>query len=225
MTVIDFLNSLNNNKQLTENHSEIIELFNQHSNNKYMVIDTETTGLPERPTFGGYYPYTEIDKYNGSRMIQICWAIYDGEKLEEIHDYLIRPNGFLINNSHIHGITNQIAKGGHKLNDVLIKFGQSLNNVKYIVGHNVKFDVHIICSELYRNKFHNTIALINQKELICTMEKSIPLKVDGFLKGPRLIKLYKFLFGKEFEHQHNAKYDVLATGEVFIELNRRKLIT
>lgn len=56
------------------------------------------------------------------------------------------------------------------------------------------------------------------------MEKSIPLKVDGYLKAPKLIKLYKFLFGKEFEHQHNAKYDVLATADVFIELNKRNLI-
>ncbi|ARF11596.1 UvrD/REP helicase family protein [Klosneuvirus KNV1] len=219
-----FLDSFNKNKQLTNNHSDMMELFNHHSNHRYMVVDTETTGLPERPTFGGYYPYTEIDKYNGARMIQICWAIYDDGKLVEIQDYLIRPNGFVINNSHIHGITNQMARGGHKLTDVLVKFSQALNNVKYIVGHNIKFDVHIICSELYRNKFHNTIAFINQKELICTMEKSIPLKVDGCLKAPKLIKLYKFLFGKEFEHQHNAKYDVLATGEVFIELTKRKLI-
>lgn len=219
-----FLDSFNKNKQLTNNHSDMMELFNHHSNHRYMVVDTETTGLPERPTFGGYYPYTEIDKYNGARMIQICWAIYDDGKLVEIQDYLIRPNGFVINNSHIHGITNQMARGGHKLTDVLVKFSQALNNVKYIVCHNIKFDYHVICSELYRNKFHNTIAFINQKELICTMEKSIPLKVDGCLKAPKLIKLYKFLFGKEFEHQHNAKYDVLATGEVFIELTKRKLI-
>jgi DNA polymerase III epsilon subunit-like protein len=56
------------------------------------------------------------------------------------------------------------------------------------------------------------------------MEKSIPLKVDGILKASRLIKLYKFLFGEEFENQHNAKYDVLATARVFQELVKRKLI-
>jgi DNA polymerase III epsilon subunit-like protein len=65
---------------------------------------------------------------------------------------------------------------------------------------------------------------MEKKEMICTMEKSIPLKVDGFLKPSKLIKLYKFLFGKEFEHQHNAKYDVLATSEVFRELVKRKLV-
>ena len=56
------------------------------------------------------------------------------------------------------------------------------------------------------------------------MQKSICLKVDGSLKATKLIKLYKFLFNKEFEHQHNAKYDVLATAEVFRELVKRNII-
>lgn len=219
-----FLSAINNNKDLVVKYEKTINTINHYSNHKYMVVDTETTGLPERPTFGGYYPYTETQKYDCARMIQICWAIYDDDKLEEIHDYLIKPNGFVINNSHIHGITNQMAKNGYNLNEVLLKFSQALNKVKFVVGHNILFDLHIICSELYRNKFYDIAKILKTKKFICTMEKSIPLKVDGFLKAPKLIKLYKFLFGKEFENQHNAKYDVMATGEVFIELKNRNLI-
>jgi hypothetical protein len=52
----------------------------------------------------------------------------------------------------------------------------------------------------------------------------MPLKIDGCLKSMKLIKLYKFLFNREFDGQHNAKFDVLATNEVFVELINRKLI-
>ena len=219
-----FYNYINNNKDQFRKYEDIISKFYSYNNKKVMILDTETTGLPDRPSFGTYYSYDQLDKYKDARMIQICWAIYDEGKLEKIKNYIIKPNGFKINNSHIHGITDKMAYKGYNLNKILTKFSQDLNKVKYIVGHNIKFDYHIICSELYRSKFHHVIELMKCKEMICTMEKSIPLKVDGVLKAPKLIKLYKFLFDKEFNGQHNAKYDVLATGEVFNELINRNLI-
>lgn len=220
----EFLDYINTNKNKFTNHIETIDKFNDHNNTRYMIVDTETTGLPERPAIGSFAPYYDLDKYNNARMIQICWAIYDGDKLEELENFIIKPNGFSIKNSFIHGITDKIASRGVNLNMVLTKLSQSINKVKYVVGHNILFDVHIICSELYRSKFYDIAKLMEKKEMICTMQKSICLKVDGYLKPPKLIKLYKFLFGKEFEHQHNAKYDVLATAEVFRELIKRKLV-
>ena len=105
-----------------------------------------------------------------------------------------------------------------------MKLGEALQKVKYVVAYNAKFDWHIICSELYRSKFHNVIKIMEQKELICAMEKSIPLKAEGSLKPTKLVKVYKFLFGKEFDGQHNAKYVVMATAEVFRELIKRHLV-
>jgi len=203
----------------------LINKFEYVNNKKYMIIDTETTGLPERPFVGSFYSYEDLNKYKDARMIQICWAIYDDDKLEVLEDYIIKPNGFKITNSHIHGITYEHALlTGHNLNLVLTKLSQDIAKVKYIVGHNLRFDQHIICSELYRSKFYDIIELIKQKEFICTMEKSIPLKVDGILKPSKLINVHKFLFNKEFENQHNAKADVLATAAVFRELIKRQLV-
>ena len=57
------------------------------------------------------------------------------------------------------------------------------------------------------------------------MQKSITLKASGSLKPAKLVKLYKFLFNKEFDNQHNARYDVLATADIFHELIKRKIIS
>lgn len=220
-----YLDELIKGKNKFKNYEMLIDKLEYHNNKKYLVIDTETTGLPERPSVGSYYSYEDLNKYKDARMIQVCWAIYDGDKLETLEDHIIKPVGFEINNSEIHGITHKKALiTGHNLNTVLAQLSQDIAKVKYIVGHNISFDMHILCSELYRSKFYDVIDLLKKKELICTMEKSIPLKVDGILKPSKLIKVYKFLFNKEFENQHNAKYDVLATADIFRELIKRQLI-
>ena len=220
-----FINHLMEKRSKFSNHVSLINKFNDYNNKRYMVVDTETTGLPERSSIGSLPQYNDLDKYKNARMIQICWAIFDGNNIEEFEDFYIKPCGFKVENTKIHGITTEMCiKNGKNLHNVLTKFSQSVDKVKYIVGHNIAFDIHIICSELYRSKFDNTINLVKNKQQICTMQKSIPLKVNGSLKAVKLIKLYKFLFNKEFSNQHNAKYDVLATSEIFIELVRRKLI-
>lgn len=220
----DYLEYINKNKDKFNQYNELINKFNEYTNNRYIVIDTETTGLPQSMSFGVYPEYTDLEKYKNARMIQICWAIYNNNKLEELQNYIIKPQGFEITNSHIHGITNKMAQKGDTCKDVLEKLCLSLNKVKHVVGHNIKFDINIILSELYRNKMYNTITKLQEKKTVCTMMSSISLKVDGLLKVPKLINLYKFLFGKEFQNQHNAKYDVLATGEIFHELMKRKLV-
>ncbi|ARF09698.1 UvrD/REP helicase family protein [Indivirus ILV1] len=206
-------------------NNKTIHEFEKYTNKRYIVLDTETTGLPKRQSIGNFPDYTELSNYNNARMIQICWAVYCNGKLEKLCDYYVKPNNFKIENTHIHGITDELCyKKGLNINQVLTELSHDIGNIKYIIGHNILFDYHIVCSELYRAKFNNILNIINEKELICTMEKSIPLKVDGCLKPARLGKLYKFLFGKEFENQHNAKYDVLATAEIFHELLKRKLV-
>jgi len=207
------------------NDEKIVKEFIDHTNKRYIVLDTETTGLPKKGKLGELPHYSELSKYNEARMIQVCWAVYCNGKLERLNDYYIKPNNFKIENSHIHGITDEICyKQGININQVLLELSKDIQNVEYIIGHNIAFDKHIVYSELYRSKFNDIINLINNKKFICTMQKSISLKVDGTLKATKLSKVYKFLFGKEFENQHNAKFDVLATAEIFHELLKRKLL-
>ena len=43
---------------------------------KVIVFDTETTGLPITKGFNNYYSYKELEKYNSSRLLSICWQVY-----------------------------------------------------------------------------------------------------------------------------------------------------
>ena len=59
----------------------------------YLVIDTETNGLPDMRNmkYGDYPLYTDLEKYNTARIIQISFMLCD-EKFNEIemHDYIIK---------------------------------------------------------------------------------------------------------------------------------------
>ena len=71
-----------------------------------LVIDTETTGLPNRPSFNKYYNPMICKHYDSSRIIEIGYIIYNeqGQKIKE-NSFLIKPDNFIIENTHIHGIS------------------------------------------------------------------------------------------------------------------------
>ena len=82
----------------------------EEKKNKIMILDLETTGFPDRKGFDNYYPYTETKYYDNSRIVQIAFGIYyeDGS-FSKSYNYIIRPNGYTINNENIHGTSHQNA--------------------------------------------------------------------------------------------------------------------
>ena len=76
-----------------------------------LIIDIETTGLPNRKElkFGEYPLYSDNTKYDNCRIVQISYMLCDN-KLEkiEMNDYIIKVN-FNIPNINFHGITNKIS--------------------------------------------------------------------------------------------------------------------
>ena len=91
-----------------------------------------------------------------------------------------------------------------------------------IIWHNVNFDRNKLVNECKRigEPFN-----IDDYYWIDTMIPTTKLvgarKRDWSLKWPKLTELYYFLFHKDFEDAHNAMWDVLATKDCFIELQRR----
>ena len=114
----------------------------------YLIFDTETTGLPKRWNA----PLTDTE--NWPRCVQIAWQIHDIKGTIVAHeDYLIQPNGFTIpfDSEKIHGISTALAKEkGISLKQVLDNFQKAINQVEFLVGHNISFDRNIMGAEYLR---------------------------------------------------------------------------
>ncbi|WGS82726.1 MAG: DNA polymerase III subunit alpha [Candidatus Karelsulcia muelleri] len=188
----------------------------------YIIFDTETTGLPKN------YNAPII---NWPRLVRLSWCLYDENlKLIELKDYIIKPEGFDIpfNSTKIHGIsTEEALEKGYKINFVLEKFNIRIKNSKFLIGHNIYFDLKVLCAEFIRlNKIH----YLYKKQIIDTKEKSINFcalkrgKGKLKLKWPTLTELYKKLFNDTFI-AHDSKSDVLATSKCFFELLRIGIIS
>jgi DNA polymerase-3 subunit alpha len=191
----------------------------------YLIFDTETTGLPKKWNA----PLT--DSENWPRCIQIAWQIHDtAGALISHEDYLIQPDGFTIpfDSEQIHGISTALAEAqGVPLDEVLEKFHNALDEVDYVVGHNVSFDRNIMGAEYLRAGLAD---VLEKKAFIdtCTEETAqlcqLPGGRGGKFKLPTLSELYHFLFQESFEEAHNATADVEATSRALLELLRKDVL-
>jgi len=199
-----------------------------------MVLDTETTGFPEKNGFYSYCDYTDITKYENARIVQFSWGLYDKTgNLHKLNDKIIKPNGFTIENPQHHNITTEIANDlGVDIKEVLVQFSNDLKKTSTIVGHNLMFDENVILSELYRLNMLEVINEFKQKIKNCTgigtqhllkipmnFESSNPSKK---YKMPTLEELYFWCFDKEIDKTHNSKYDVIHTAECYFYIKSGK---
>ena len=189
----------------------------------FLIFDTETTGLP----INYNAPLTDFN--NWPRMVQIAWQIHDEKgKFIKAENNIVKPEGFVIpiKVSMVHGITQEHAMNvGENLNDVLDIFLKDVSENKYIVGHNVRFDMNIIGSEFLRAKGFDPF---EGKDFIdsCTEKTAEFCKISmgNRYKKPKLEEIHKILFDEGFDMAHNASADVEATARVFLELVRIKVI-
>ena len=192
----------------------------------YLIFDTETTGLPKKWNA----PLSDSD--NWPRCIQLAWQLHDETgKLSSNSSFLIKPENFDIpfESEKVHGISTALAmKDGLDLKEVINRFLIDLKKSKYLVGHNVKFDINIIGAELYRlgivSNFSQLKVVDTCTEITANLCK-LPGGRSGKFKFPTLIELHDFLFRDSFEHAHNASADVEATARSFFELIRTDIFS
>jgi len=191
---------------------------------RVIVFDLETTGLPQTPSFGKYYPPSELSRYNTSRIVQWSWSIHetDGTLIcEEDHIVKSNPAEYRILNPQFHGITEEISRvRGKPFEEVLAIWKKGLESATTIVGHNVGFDRHVLLSELHRRGHTEVAALMEQKEWVCTMERGktlCGLRASNKLKPPKLRELMHALGVKEESGRafHNSKHDVYYTAKCY----------
>jgi DNA polymerase III epsilon subunit-like protein len=182
-----------------------------------LFIDTETNGLPDMKdmAWGNYPDFYDSTKYNSARIVQLSFIVTDKKYNNlDLQDYIIKREGFDINNSEFHSITNEVSdKEGIDFDEAFLAFYESLKKTDHIIAHNIAFDISVIKSELYRRKLFHIIEEINKKKLLCTMRhtRNIIKIINKFgkYKYPSLKELYRYCFDKEIENAHNSKYDVI----------------
>ncbi|WP_026955794.1 DNA polymerase III subunit alpha [Algoriphagus vanfongensis] len=183
----------------------------------YLIFDTETTGLPRDYNA----PMSDVD--NWPRLVQLAWQLHDSKgKLISNHNYIVKPEGFTIpyNAEKVHGISTKRALAeGHDLAEVLAIFEKDVAQSKYLVGHNVEFDVNVVGSEYFRieTEMPLTAQQLDTKD-ISTEFCAIPGGKGGKFKWPTLTELHHKLFGVGFDDAHDAAYDVDATARCFFGL-------
>jgi len=188
----------------------------------YLFFDTETTGkiTDYKASF------KEVEKF--PRITQFAWQVYNSEgKLFKSFQSLVKPDGwevpkeeFFIKNNMS---TERCEKDGRPIKPMLEQFLNELEGCKYLLAHNMNFDLPVTASEMYRLGFQAK----NKPQKICTMQSTTDIcQLPGpyGFKWPSLQELHQFLFKCDFDGAHDASDDVTATAKCFFELKKRNLL-
>ena len=185
----------------------------------FLIFDTETTGLPKK----WKAPLSDFE--NWPRMVQLAWQCHDAEgNFLFAKNHVITPDGFTIPEDvvAVHGITTEIAQEkGIPLKNALLDFMADVKKSKFVIGHNVTFDINIAGCELLRCEMDEQ-GLLKAPSLdtMTGSKEYCDLKRRGQLKNPTLTELHMKLFRVPFAEAHNAAADVEATSRCFLELIR-----
>ena len=197
---------------------------------KILFFDTETSNFIKKAL--------SADHPDQAWTVQIGALLTDLENNEiDKLNVIIKANGREMNHyaEEVHGISVERAdEEGIEEKDAAEQFGLLLRQANLVVGHNFDFDwkyaQHLLernmdtLSDEARSAFY--LDLPNQ----CTMKDKKIVKFCGLKnkanrpKWPKLIELYKILFGEGFEDAHDAFADITATAKCYFELLKRGII-
>ncbi len=180
----------------------------------YIFIDTETTGSSGPNNF----------------IIQLAYIIVNSnfEIVKIVNKYINHKKCKITRSAYdVHKINNTTLDiHGYTFEEVFIEFLKDMVDVKYVVGHNIKFDVGMVIHNLGRYNFEIIDPFIN-KQLLCTclLGKYVCCikNVVGKIKLPKLGELYKKLFNKNIINAHDALVDTIACMDCFIKIKKVKI--
>jgi DNA polymerase III epsilon subunit-like protein len=196
----------------------------------YLIIDTETTGLPQTRGFDKWYSPEKHEYYDSARLVQIAWKMLD-ENFEEVlsHNFIVKRDGFTIENSQFHGVTNEMTDSqGVPLDTIFETLYTILLECNYIIAHNLAFDEHVILNHTYRIGDDHLRNRWMGMERVCTMKCTHDVlklpKKNGYsgYKYPSLKELHYYYFNESFDGAHDAMNDVNACARCFVEYWKNK---
>lgn len=189
------------------------------------IFDVETTGLPRitDSTIPSSERYKDLHGFNYARLLSISWIVlHNGTPIEQAY-YIIKPIDFYIGEESvkIHGITKEIAmRDGVDRSVVFQKLKSVLEKCDILVAHNIKFDVSIVSSELFRYNMSDILDMFLRKKRICTMVKGKAFMVSK--KNPKLGELYRYLYNEDITNAHDAQYDTLYCYKCYVKMFPRE---
>jgi len=221
----------NNNEEqqvietITPETTQVVENSKKNSSCKQtrlFLFDLETTGIPSR-VFGKCAPYHNTNAYNDARIVEIAYSILDVENGSVIKSFqqMVKPNKWIITNSHIHGITTEQAnENGKPLELILSEIQNDLLSCDVICSYNLGFDLPILLSELTRLSPTQREPILNHllhhMKAQCLMQ--IATTFCSSKKYVKLCDLYTQLFQKPIDNAHRALSDVNAAQECYFRL-------
>ena len=173
-----------------------------------IIFDTETTGLDApSPAKIEVQPYiTEIYAVRLSK---------DFKFIDDVNRMVKPPVPISEEITKITGITQEMVDKHQPFSNMYDELYELFHGCRYVVGHNISFDLRILRYELFRYDWEYKFNW--PKNHICTVESSKHYQN----KRLKLMQLHELLFGYEFADAHRAKNDVEATGKCFIEMVKR----
>lgn len=168
---------------------------NEYTNDKYIVVDLETTGL---------------DPFSGCEIIEIGATEIVSNKIGKNYSRLVKPKGIIPSYiTNITSITNDMVKDAKSLEQVLPNFRQYVGDTT-IIAHNAKFDLKFL------NYYLEILGLEKIKNYICTLEM---LKKCKSYKGKnKKLETACDYYNIVNEHAHRANSDTLATAKLFLTI-------
>ena len=187
----------------------------------FFFIDLETTGLPKTKGYNNYYSYTDYNKYDSCRVVEIAWIVLSPshEKLLE-KQYIVKSNDFVIPTSEIHTITEEKSKQeGILLVDILKELFNDIKTSGTFLSYNILFDLNILQSEISRlnkiTEMNDLLLYIESMKKQCVMIMCCNyLDVNSI----KLINAYKKIIKKELINSHQALPDTRAVCELFMKI-------
>lgn len=184
----------------------------------YLVLDTETSGLPVRGL--------PMDDPAQPRIVQIGAVLFDSS-FREVGTYrtLIKPDGWGIAEQarEVHGISiEDCQRYGIAIKAALLQVVEFIKVARHVIGHNLTFDEAMFQREMSLIKATDAGLTRSRLRKHDTMKTGAALMDDGLY--PSLGKLHGLLTGQELPEAHDAIEDCRATWRCFRQLVKLKLI-